>query len=59
MLTLPRSLAAQVNHGRRNQLLLPPFELPPPELHLYWHANAEEDPANRWLRDLVVRSFKS
>jgi hypothetical protein len=27
------------------------------ELHLYWHANAETDPANAWLRTLVGRAF--
>lgn len=27
-----------------------PFELPPLDLHCYWHRSADQDQANRWLR---------
>lgn len=29
-------------------------ELPNVETHLYWHENTEQDPANRWLRELMI-----
>lgn len=59
LLTLPRGLARQIDGGHGNQMRLPPFELPALELHLYWHANAEEDPANQWLRDLIFHLIRS
>ncbi|GIX31221.1 MAG: transcriptional regulator [Porticoccaceae bacterium] len=37
-------------------LAAPPFEVEPLRLNLYWPRGAEEDPANRWLRDLVVEA---
>lgn len=34
-----------------------PLELPPVDIGLFWHAKYHRDPANRWLRDQVVRHF--
>lgn len=31
-----------------------PFETQPVETWLYWHRAAEDDPGNRWLRDLIA-----
>lgn len=31
-----------------------PFELEPQDLMLYWHRSADDDPANQWLRGLVL-----
>ena len=28
------------------------------DAYLYWHANAEGDPANQWLRNLVRTTFQ-
>jgi DNA-binding transcriptional LysR family regulator len=36
----------------------PPVELPPIEIALYWHAKRHRDPANRWLRQLIVQQFR-
>lgn len=48
--TVPAALAAQ--------LKLPttalPFETQPFELHMYWHKSVEHDPANKWLRELMI-----
>jgi DNA-binding transcriptional LysR family regulator len=30
-----------------------PIELPDLEWHCYWHAGADKDPGNRWMRDLL------
>jgi DNA-binding transcriptional LysR family regulator len=55
VLTVPRHAASELGgvHGLVRRPL--PFALPPMVLHVYWHAHAEEDPANVWLRALVAR----
>ncbi|MBL8489483.1 MAG: hypothetical protein JNM82_01740, partial [Rhodocyclaceae bacterium] len=51
--TMPARYASVVNKPYGNRV----FPLPLPgthlELFLYWHENAERDPASRWLRDLL------
>lgn len=50
LLTAP-SLYAREIAGRLRLVLLPmPLELPPAELHLYWHRQADADPRSQWLR---------
>lgn len=53
LLTLPESLAARIAPDAALVRLKLPFALPAAQLHLYWHANSEADPANAWLRGLV------
>ena len=57
LLTLTRSQARIVNRQMNNQVLPFPFEAPPMESFLYWHANVDEDPASRWLRGQVLASI--
>jgi len=26
-------------------------------LHLYWHRNKDRDPANKWMRDLILKTY--
>jgi DNA-binding transcriptional LysR family regulator len=33
-----------------------PFEAAAVDLQLYWHANADDDPANSWLRNIIALS---
>ncbi|MDE0853845.1 MAG: LysR substrate-binding domain-containing protein, partial [Nevskia sp.] len=58
ILTMPETYARIASQQFGNQIL--PFPLPMPTLdaHLYWHANVEDEPANRWLRERVVEVFK-
>lgn len=49
--TLPRALAKQ--SGLKVYPL--PFETPPVSMHLYWHKSANADPANAWLRQLLIQ----
>lgn len=53
LVTLPRSYADRVNRHVGNRQLPFPAEAPRFELFMYWHANVDDDPANRWLRDQV------
>ena len=52
-LTVPRALA--------KRLALPsvelPFELASLDWHMYWHKSADNDRANRWLREQLVASL--
>ena len=36
------------------KILQLPFEIDPIEFRLYWHKNADLDPANIWMRDLLA-----
>jgi DNA-binding transcriptional LysR family regulator len=57
LLTMPAQYAALANAGLGNVLVEMPVELPPLDVHLYWHASRENDPANRWLRGKVRELF--
>ncbi|MCU6435581.1 LysR family transcriptional regulator [Undibacterium sp. Jales W-56] len=56
LLTMPERYARIANEQFGNQIL--PFPLPMPswDVYLYWHQNVEHDPANRWLRELLIQS---
>jgi DNA-binding transcriptional LysR family regulator len=40
----------------RLRLLAPPLPLPSYNLNLLWHPRLENEPANRWLREVFVRA---
>jgi DNA-binding transcriptional LysR family regulator len=52
ILTMPAHYADVLNVGFDNQILPLPIRTPPLDVYLYWHNSAENDAANRWLRDL-------
>ena len=54
-LTMPERLARVVNQQFGNQMLPFPLTMPALDIHLYWHANVDTDPANRWLREQVMQ----
>lgn len=57
VLTMPEGYARVANAHFGHRIL--PFPLPAPVLdaYLYWHANVENEPANRWLRESILRAF--
>lgn len=57
VLTAPQQLTGEVGkvHSLARRAL--PFKLPSVHLHLYWHAHADADPANMWLRRLVEEAL--
>jgi DNA-binding transcriptional LysR family regulator len=62
LLTLPERHAQLLNIGLPNQEGINrvyEFPLPTPRLeaHLYWHESVENDPANRWLREEIVKAL--
>jgi DNA-binding transcriptional LysR family regulator len=58
ILTMPGNYARVANKQFGNQILALPFEMPPLDAYLYWHANVDNEPANKWLREHIVASFK-
>ena len=54
LLTMPEQYARIANAQFGNRIV--PFPLPtqPLDVHLYWHANVDHDPANQWLREQCI-----
>jgi len=59
VLTMPGNYAKIANRQFGNQILPLPLSMPPLDAYLYWHANVENEPANKWLREQIVGSFKA
>lgn len=57
LLTMPESYAHMANRQLGNQVLAFPVPLSAMDAYMYWHASAENDSANRWLRELMLRSY--
>ena len=57
LLTMPEQYAQIANAQFGNRIV--PFPLPtqPLDVHLYWHANVDHDPANQWLREQCITLF--
>ncbi len=54
LVTLPRGIASQLVQVGRIELVELPMSTPPIQLHMYWHKNADDDPANKWLREAAL-----
>ena len=52
--TVSSKHAQLLNRDSHNQVLAFPAALAPLESFLYWHARAEEDPAYRWMKELLL-----
>jgi DNA-binding transcriptional LysR family regulator len=58
VLTMPGRYAHIANKHFGNQILPFPMEVPAFDVFLYWHANVDADPANKWFREQVMQSIK-
>jgi len=58
ILTMAERYARIVNRVFHNRVLPFPLEVPDYDGYLYWHANADSDPANQWLRKELVSAFR-
>lgn len=54
LLTLPKSIATILVTRFAVKIYELPINLPYIDLHLYWHKSAALDPANQWLRSLII-----
>ncbi len=57
VLTLPERYARTLDHGGGTRILPLPIAMPTLEAYLYWHESVDADPANRWLRESLIRAF--
>lgn len=58
LLTMPGRYAQIANRQFGNQILPFPLDVPSFDVFLYWHANVDDDPANRWFRQQVTESIR-
>ncbi len=58
VLTMAERYAPILSVGLKTETVAFPFRMPTLDLYLYWHASADGDAANRWLRGLVVEAFR-
>lgn len=58
VLTMPGRYAQIANEQFSNQVLPLPLDVPAFDVFLYWHANVDNDPANRWFREQVIESIR-
>jgi DNA-binding transcriptional LysR family regulator len=58
VLTMPERYARIVNQQFGSRILPFPVEMPALDAFLYWHANVENDPANRWFREQVMGAVR-
>jgi DNA-binding transcriptional LysR family regulator len=56
ILTLSEYAAFALNDPYRNKVLACPIQIRSYDNYLYWHINAENDPANSWLRAQILNS---
>ena len=58
ILTMPERYARVANEHFGNRILPFPLEKPELDVHLYWHSNVENEPANKWLRKQLRSTFE-
>ena len=57
LLTMPEHYAEMLNSGFENRLHSFPLKsLQTLDIHMYWHESADNDPANRWLREQISKT---
>jgi DNA-binding transcriptional LysR family regulator len=57
--TVPEPLAQRIAGPFGLSWVAPPVEVPGVPINLFWHARVHKDPANVWLRNLVLELFGS
>jgi DNA-binding transcriptional LysR family regulator len=55
--TVPQALADFIHSQARVQEIALPFVPPTFQVNLFWHVSAQKDPANTWLRELMISQF--
>lgn len=58
VVTMAERYVPLLSGGLKTETVAFPFRVPTLDLYLYWHASADGDAANRWLRGLVIDAFR-
>jgi len=45
------------SRGRDFKVFKLPFKINPLVLHLYWHANKDQDLSNEWMRKMILKTY--
>jgi len=56
-LTVQLRFATQITQRFNLKYYQLPFTVPELETHLFWHESADQDPANKWMRDMLQLSY--
>ena len=56
--TVPRKLAESMDIAGRIRIHKPPFDIPTYRIKQHWHERYQQDPRNRWLRELTMSLFR-
>ena len=59
ILTLPKTAAKMYSEMLDISIFEMPVDLPSFDVHLYWHANVDKDPANKWLRNKMIMALSN
>jgi len=54
VLTMPEAYAGTANQDLPTRILPLPLDMPSLDVYLYWHENVDADPANIWIRTLLM-----
>lgn len=57
--TLPRRLVAQYGDDPQRRIVAAPIQIEQLPCLMVWHPRLDDDPAHRWLRDIVRQQVKS
>ncbi|RKP55938.1 LysR family transcriptional regulator [Pararobbsia silviterrae] len=57
LLTMPGRHARLINESFGNAVHAFPLDSAAADAYLYWHANADGDPANQWFRQRLIEAF--
>ena len=55
--TAVERMIAPYTRGLGLRVLIPPMEFGDVQLQLIWHRRVQEDPAHRWMRELIAECF--
>jgi len=57
IVTLPKTAAEMYSEMLDISIFPMPVDLPSHDIHMYWHANVDKDPANKWLRNKMIMAI--
>jgi DNA-binding transcriptional LysR family regulator len=57
VVTVPERVASVFERMGRFKTLALPFEVPRTDVRVHWHERYDQEPANRWLREVLVELY--
>jgi DNA-binding transcriptional LysR family regulator len=54
---VPERVARVFQRMGRFKTLRPPVEIPRTDVRVHWHERHEQDPGNRWLREVLIELY--